>query len=81
MLSIALKLAMADKYLEDREGFIIMDDPFVDLDPQRQERAAAVIQEFAEGKQVILFTCHPAHAKLLGGHRVELNSAAGKKGK
>jgi len=53
----------------------------VDLDPQRQERAAAVIQEFAEGKQVILFTCHPAHAKLLGGHRVELNSAAGKKGK
>jgi exonuclease SbcC len=80
VLSIALKLAMADKYLEDREGFIIMDDPFVDLDPQRQERAAAVIRDFAEGKQVILFTCHPAHAKLLGGRTIELNSA-GKKGK
>jgi len=80
VLSIALKLAMADKYLEDREGFIIMDDPFVDLDPQRQERAAAVIREFAEGKQVILFTCHPAHAKLLGGRTIELNSA-GKKAK
>jgi len=80
VLSIALKLAMADKYLEDREGFIIMDDPFVDLDPQRQERAAAVIRDFAEGKQVILFTCHPAHAKLLGGRTIELNST-GKKGK
>jgi len=71
---------MADKYLEDREGFIIMDDPFVDLDPQRQERAAAVIRDFAEGKQVILFTCHPAHAKLLGGRTIELNSTV-KKGK
>ncbi|MBT5224455.1 MAG: AAA family ATPase [Candidatus Marinimicrobia bacterium] len=80
VLSIALKLAMADKYLEDREGFIIMDDPFVDLDPQRQERAAAVIRDFAEGKQVILFTCHPAHAKLLGGRTIELNST-GKKAK
>ena len=72
VLSIALKLAMADKYLEDREGFIIMDDPFVDLDPKRQKRTAKVIKDFAKDKQVILFTCHPSHAKLLEGHQIEL---------
>ena len=72
VLSIALKLAMADKYLEDREGFIIMDDPIVDLDPKRQKRTAKVIKDFAKDKQVILFTCHPSHAKLLEGHQIEL---------
>ena len=50
------------------------------IDPQRQEGAAEVIRDFAEGKQVILFTCHPAHAKLLGGRTIELNSTV-KKGK
>ena len=64
---------MASKYMEDREGFIIMDDPFVDLDPQRQKQAAQVIRDFAKGKQVIIFTCHPAHANLLGGQIIELD--------
>jgi len=41
-----------------------MDDPLVDLDPHRQELAAGVLSGFAEEKQLILFTCHPAHASL-----------------
>ena len=73
VLSIALKLAMVDKYLEDQEGFIIMDDPFVDLDPKRQELTAKVIRDFSKDKQVILFTCHPSHADLLGGNTIHLN--------
>ncbi|MBC8192286.1 MAG: AAA family ATPase [FCB group bacterium] len=73
VLSIALKLAMVDKYLEDKEGFIIMDDPFVDLDPKRQELTANVIRDFAKDKQVILFTCHPSHADLLDGNKIQLN--------
>jgi len=72
VLSIALKLAMVDKYLEDKEGFIIMDDPFVDLDPRRQELTAKVIRDFSKDKQVILFTCHPTHADLLGGNKIHL---------
>ena len=27
-----------------------------------------------EGDTVILFTCHPSHAKLLGGNQVELTN-------
>lgn len=72
VLSLALRLAMVDKYLEDMEGFIIMDDPFVDLDSQRQELAAQVLKAFAKNKQVILFTCHRSHAELLGGHQIQL---------
>jgi uncharacterized protein YhaN len=53
----------------------------VNLDPGRQQGAAEVIRGFAEGRQVILFTCHPAHAKLLGGNQVELNSTTEKEKK
>jgi len=73
VLSIALRLAMVDKYLKDKEGFLILDDPFVDLDPKRQELAANAIKDFAKDKQVILFTCHPSHAELLGGNKIQLN--------
>jgi exonuclease SbcC len=72
VLGIALRLAITKQFLEENEGFVIMDDPLVDLDPDRQKKAAAAIKEFGEGKQVILLTCHPSHAKLLGGHQVQL---------
>ena len=64
-LSLALRLSMAKHFLADREGFLLMDDPMVDLDADRQVLAAEAILEFAEKWQVILFTCHPSHAALL----------------
>jgi exonuclease SbcC len=64
LFALALRLAMADAFLEDGEGFLILDDPLVDLDPERQERASAALARFAgrPGRQLLLFTCHPAHA-------------------
>jgi len=64
LFALALRLAMADAFLEDAEGFLILDDPLVDLDPERQQRASAALARFASqpGRQLLLFTCHPAHA-------------------
>ncbi|MBC8458930.1 MAG: AAA family ATPase [Deltaproteobacteria bacterium] len=73
VLGVALRLAITKKFLEEKEGFVIMDDPLVDLDPDRQSKTADVIKDFAEEKQLILLTCHPSHAKLLGGHQIQLN--------
>lgn len=72
VLGIALRLGITKRFFEEKEGFVIMDDPLVDLDPDRQSKAAEAIKEFAEDKQLILLTCHPSHAKLLGGHQIEL---------
>jgi len=58
---------------ESRKNFVIIDDPLVDLDPDRQSRAAEVIKEFAKHKQIILLTCHPSHAKMLGEHQIHLD--------
>jgi uncharacterized protein YhaN len=52
---------------------IFMDDPLVDLDLDRQLKAADSIKDFAENKQLFLLTCHPAHAKMLGGNKIELS--------
>jgi exonuclease SbcC len=66
MLALALRLAMAGYFLEGRDGFVIMDDPFANLDPERQKRAAEAVRSFAETRQLILFSCHPSAAELLG---------------
>lgn len=72
LLALAVRLAMAAYFLKDERGFVIMDDPLVNLDPERQELAVACIRSFALRRQVIILTCHPHHAELLGGSPVSL---------
>ena len=71
-LGLALRLSMARYFLKDSDGFLVLDDPLVDMDPDRQSAAVKVIQNFAREKQVIVMTCHPDHAGLLGGYTVAL---------
>ena len=71
-IALALRLAMAEYLLGDAGGFMVMDDPLVDLDPERKRYAAAMVSDYAIEKQLIIATCDPETAKLLGGHRIEL---------
>ena len=73
-MGLAVRLAMAAVFLNGRRGFLVMDDPLVDMDPSRRRQAAALLRDYAEddGRQVIVFTCHPSHAEILGGRKVEL---------
>jgi DNA repair protein SbcC/Rad50 len=71
-LAMALRLAMASHFLAGSDGFMMMDDPLVEMDPDRQAAAAATLASFASRWQLIVFTCHPAAAKLLGGNLIEL---------
>ena len=70
--SLALRLAMAEYFLQDKSGFLILDDPLVDMDADRQALAAEQINEFAKNKQVIFLTCHPQTAKLLNGKCIKM---------
>jgi exonuclease SbcC len=72
ILALAVRVGMADYYLDKSDGFIVMDDPLVNLDPERQKAAVACLQEFAGRKQAIVLTCHPSHAELLGGNLIQL---------
>lgn len=66
-LALALRLAMAEHLWGREGGFLIMDDPLVDLDPRRKEEAARMLRDFSEGRQLIVTTCDPETAQLLGG--------------
>jgi exonuclease SbcC len=70
-LALAVRLAYAEVYLTDMNGFLMLDDPFTELDPDRRRHAAELLKEMAEEKQMILFTCHPEHAQLF----IEASSA------
>ncbi len=70
--SLALRLTMAEYFLAGKEGFLVLDDPLVDMDLKRQGLAAEQINEFAKTKQVIFLTCHTHTAKLLKGECIEI---------
>ncbi len=60
-----LFLALRMSYLENLANAhpalpVIMDDVLVNFDDTRRRAAAEVIADFATGRQVIFFTCHPA---------------------
>lgn len=71
-VALALRLAMARYLLRESRGFIVMDDPLVDLDPKRKKQAAELLYQFSSEKQVIVTTCDPATAALLGGHIIRV---------
>ena len=54
-LYLALRLAMAEELTPDAP--LILDDAFVCFDDERLKAALQILQEEADAKQVILFTC------------------------
>lgn len=64
-LALATRLALAELYLVGMQGFLVLDDPFTDMDPDRRHAAEHCLREFAKQRQVLFFTCHPEHAREL----------------
>ena len=61
-LALATRLALAELYLDGMNGFLLMDDPFTDMDEARRRAAMQAVGSFAKDHQVLIFTCHPQHA-------------------
>ncbi|MFW6247862.1 MAG: AAA family ATPase [bacterium] len=76
MVALAIRLALAET--ASRTGApapLFLDDPLVDMDPHRRALAARAIERYADGRQVVVFTCHPEHAEIFrGAARVEFAS-------
>jgi exonuclease SbcC len=70
LLAIAVRIALAEQLLKQAPMFVLMDDPFVDLDSKRRKLAAEALQELGTHTQVIVLTCHEEHANQIGQSRV-----------
>lgn len=74
ILALAIRLAMADYYLGDQAGFLMLDDPMTELDDSRKGATSQLLNEVASTRQVFVLTCHQSHQELLGGHLVKFES-------
>lgn len=72
-IALALRLTLAEYTIGGAGGFVIFDDPLVDMDPPRRSAACEAIARFADHHQTIVLTCHPQHAGELGGHTIRMD--------
>lgn len=58
LVGFCLRLAFVDAMFEDEKPFLILDDPFVNLDKDKTMAGIALINEVAKHYQTLYFTCH-----------------------
>lgn len=57
LLQIAERFAIVDSLFQAEKPVLILDDPFVNLDDEKQKRAMGLLEEMAHSRQMIYFTC------------------------
>lgn len=58
LIGVCMRLALVDAMYCEEKPFLILDDPFVNLDQEKVEAGNELLKEVAEEYQVIYFTCH-----------------------
>ena len=62
LMGICMRMALVDSMYQGEKPFLIMDDPFVNLDQKKMEAALEFLRELGEEYQVLYFTCHESRA-------------------
>jgi uncharacterized protein YhaN len=67
-LYVCIRLGLAAEFARRTVSLpLVMDDVLVNFDPSRARAMARVLVDFASGRQVLFFTCHPSTRDLLAG--------------
>lgn len=81
-LYLSLRMGLIREFGRKAEPLpLIMDDIFVNFDPERARQAVTLLDAMVQDHQVVLLTCHPSTVELLqscngGAHLIELDRAA-----
>lgn len=62
LIDFCMRLALIDTLFENEPPFLILDDPFVNLDADRLDKALELLNALAANKQIVYFVCHPIRA-------------------
>ena len=57
-IDLCLRFALIDTLFINEKPFIVLDDPFVNMDEEKINHSKMLLDNFAENYQVIYFTCH-----------------------
>ena len=55
---LCLRLALLENIFKEEKPFVIMDDPFINLDKDNMQKTAKAVKEFGKDVQIIYFCCH-----------------------
>ena len=66
LIHICTRLALIDALFQNERPFVVMDDPFANLDSDRMENARELLQRTAEKYQILYLTCH--ESRNVNGH-------------
>jgi len=58
LVGLCRRMAMIEAMYEDEKPFLILDDPFVNLDNDRVRGGINVLKKISDSYQIIYFTCH-----------------------
>ena len=62
LIYICMRLSLIESLFEGEKPFIILDDPFVNLDEEKIENAMKLIETKAKEYQIVYFVCHESRA-------------------
>jgi uncharacterized protein YhaN len=58
LVDICLRMSLADVLYPDGDIFMILDDPFINLDDAHMKEAFELLERVATKKQMVYLTCH-----------------------
>ena len=61
-ITLCLRLSLIDALYENERPFIVLDDPFVNLDDAKLARALEMLRRLANDTQIIYLTCHTSRS-------------------
>ena len=58
LIYICMRFSLVDALFNQETPFVVLDDPFVNLDESKTSKALEIMNEFAKKYQVIYFSCN-----------------------
>ena len=58
LLGICMRLALVDAMYPEEKPFLVLDDPFVNLDEEKVRHGNELLQKISGEYQILYFTCH-----------------------
>lgn len=64
LIGVCMRLALVDAMYKEEKPFLILDDPFVNLDQEKVNYGNQLLLSVSEEYQVIYFTCHDSRSPI-----------------
>lgn len=58
LVAVCMRMALVDALYPGEDMFIILDDPFVNLDDRNMRRALDLVERMSQYRQILYLTCH-----------------------